>query len=474
MEAVNMSAAADWSGLPMAALDVPSLVRSGAVCTSWSDAYNTFRLPALKQAPCLLYACDEYGPNYAALYCPSTNATFRVPYPGPPHEKRSFVFSCHGWVFATDEVGDPYLLNPITGVQAALPPVKTIMVRGENFYDHEGKHVLDLESEDENGDPKTGIFWAREAEYARVAISPAAEVTACTVLIMHMTRFTLLFARPGDKRWTSLPDFETCIKDVLYNDMDGLFYVLHNKGSIHALDLNGSSPSVTKITRNVTRASVANMYLAVMPSGQLLQVWRMQNNIDVPLKNHASYKDVVRVALQDCIDLANKNDSDKLSETVTDDEQQIDVEEEELRDNEVNTTEVLVFKVDANRQKLVELRDIGEYTIFLGFNAAVCLSTKDTTLEANCIYLTDDVDSPSYHPMLRRDLGIWNIKKRSMQKLGDAWPIMHSWLDLPAPIWITPSLAWTACLAPPIAGSAATTAPHARRRSGRRRVRQRR
>ncbi|XBI58054.1 hypothetical protein VPH35_039343 [Triticum aestivum] len=278
--------------------------------------------------------------------------------------------------------------------------------------------------------------------------------------------------RPGDKRWTSLPDFETCIKDVLYNDREGLFYVLHNKGYIHALDLNGSSPSVTKFMRNVTRASVANMYLVVMPSGQLLQVCRMQNNIDVQLKNHASYKDVVRVALQDCIDLANKNDNDKLSETVTDDEQQIGIEEE-LRDNEVNTTEVLVFKVDANRQKLVELRDIGEYTIFLGFNAVVCLSTTDTTLEANCIYLTDDVDSPSYHPILRKDLGIWNIKKRSMQKLGDAWPIMHSWLDLPAPIWITPIVMGTACLAPPIVGRAATTAPHARR-CGRCRIRRRR
>ncbi|XBI94200.1 hypothetical protein VPH35_030887 [Triticum aestivum] len=399
-----------------------------ATAAHWSGLPQDLLLQM--RAPCLLYACDEYGPNDAALYCPSTNATFRVPFPGPPHEKRSFVFSCHGWVFATDEAGDPYLLNPVTGVQAALPPVKTITVRGENFYDDEGKHVLDLECDDENGDPKTGNLWARESEYARVAISPAAEVAACTVLIVHVTG-----------RWTPLPDFETYVKDVLYNDKDGLFYVLHNKGSISTLDLSGPSPSVTKMMRSVTRGSVANMYLVVTPSGQLLQVWRMLDNIDVPLKNRLSYKDIVRFALHGCIDLAYKNGSDKHTETTVNDQQPIDVEEDELPDNEVTTTEVLVFKVDTDRQKLIELRDIGDCMIFLGFNAAVCLSSKDTTLEPNCIYLTDDVDSPSYHPMLRKDLGIWNIRKRSMQSIRDAWPIMHSRLDLPASIWITPSLA---------------------------------
>ncbi|KAI5011352.1 hypothetical protein ZWY2020_013489 [Hordeum vulgare] len=268
---------------------------------------------------------------------------------------------------------DPYLLNPMTGIQGALPPVNTITVRGDNFYDDEGKHVLDLEC----------------SEYARVAIAPATEVAECTVLIVHVT------------------------------------------GSITTLNLkNASSPSATKvIMRNVTRGSVANMYLVVTPSGQLLQVWRMLDNIDVPLKNH-------------CVDLANENGSDdNFSETVTDDQRQMDVEEEEeeLRDDEVNTTKVLIFKVDTSRQKLVDILDIGDYTIFLGFNVVVCLSAKDTTLEPNCIYLTDEVCSPSYHPMLGKHVGIWNIKKRSMQKLGDVWPLMHSWLDLPAPIWITPS-----------------------------------
>jgi hypothetical protein len=131
--AQDAASAAGWSDLPedlvlivLAALDVPNLISSAADCTSWRDACNTFGLPVLKQAPCLLYACEQYGSNDAALYCPSTDATFRVPFPGPPHDKRGFVFSCNGWVFAADEVGNPYIFNPMTGVQAALPRVQTL------------------------------------------------------------------------------------------------------------------------------------------------------------------------------------------------------------------------------------------------------------------------------------------------------------------------------------------------------------
>jgi hypothetical protein len=105
--------------------------------------------------------------------------------------------------------------------------------------------------------------------------------------------------------------------------------------------------------------------------------------------------------------------------------------------DEVTTNLLLVFKVDIKRQKLVELRDLGDHALFLGDNSAVCLPTKDyPAVQPNCVYLTDHCFK--YNPMIRKDLGIWNIKKRSMQKLVDAWTKLHSWLPLPAPVWIMP------------------------------------
>ncbi|XBI74499.1 hypothetical protein VPH35_068035 [Triticum aestivum] len=455
-----------WSGLPddllftiMSSLDIPSLRRAGAVCRSWRAAHNAFCLPALERAPCLFYACEEYGPNDAALYCPATGATFRVPFPGPPHERRGFTFACHGgWLFTTDEAGDPYLLNPVTGAQATLPPVKTIY-QNDEFYDDGGKHVWSADPE--NGIMKPSISWARHLVFLRVAISTTADVTECTVLIVHNPKWRLSFARPGDDRWTLVSQDGGYIDNVLYNDKDGLFYILYANGSIGTLNLCEPSPSVTMIMRSVLPSlGYHTMYPVIGPSGELLQVWRDWSHIDTLLKYRGTYQDIVNKMHKDCVDLAHKDDDDnKLQdelETEDSDEEgelcEADANDQEidasqlLREGidlphrlveEVTTNELLVFKVDVDRQKLVELRDIGDHALFVGLNSVVCLPTKDfPAFEPNCIYLTDDCSY--YSPMLRKDHGIWDIKNRSMRKLSDAWPNLYPWLHLPAPIWITP------------------------------------
>ena len=124
------------------------------------------------------------------------------------------------------------------------------------------------------------------------------------------------------------------------------------------------------------------------------------------------------------VDFANEYDDDKFSELF----------EEYYK---FTTVKLFIFKVDIGRQKLVELRDIGDHALFLGYNNVVYVSTKDfPAFKPNHAYLTDD--RFECKPRLKEDLGIWNVKERNMQKLQDAWPCMYSWLDLPAPIWITP------------------------------------
>ncbi|EEC76805.1 hypothetical protein OsI_14925 [Oryza sativa Indica Group] len=121
-----------WSWLPedvlltvMGFMEVPDVVRSGAACSAWraaAAAFRSHRLPTPRQPPCLLYACDAYGPDAAALYSPSTAATFRVPFRIP----RAVAGAAHGWLFATDDEANPYLVNPVTGARATLPPITTL------------------------------------------------------------------------------------------------------------------------------------------------------------------------------------------------------------------------------------------------------------------------------------------------------------------------------------------------------------
>ncbi|CAM0878030.1 unnamed protein product [Alopecurus aequalis] len=433
---------ADWSSLPddllftiMAALDIHSLRRAGAVCRSWRHAHNLFQLPALEKAPCLLYACEEYGPNDVALFCPTTNATFRVPFPGPPHHKRGFTFSCPGgFVFTTDQVGNPYLINPLTGVQATLPPASTIYDNGARLSDVDGA------GECFDGIPSLSILptirWARHGGYLCVAISAAAEVTECTVLILHMACGRLSFAKPGDTQWTLLEHFIYSATNILYNDDDGLFYILFERGGVATLDLRGPSPSRTTIMpRAINTRKCRVMYLALGPSGQLLQIWRNWEHINTPHNHRRTYKDIVSGARQGHVDFVGKDDNEPTGTDLPHDNEPTGID---LLDGEVTTNEIVVFKVDTEGQKLVELRDIGDHALFLGRNSALCLPTKDFPMfEPNCAYLTDDC----FHcdPTLRKDLGVWNIKKRSMHKIGeDVWPDLLPWLHLPAPVWIMP------------------------------------
>ena len=51
---------------------------------------------------------------------------------------------------------------------------------------------------------------------------------------------------------------------------------------------------------------------------------------------------------------------------------------------------LFIFKVDIGRQKLVELRDIGDHALFLGLNTTVCVPTNDfKVFKPNCAYLTN-------------------------------------------------------------------------------------
>ncbi|KQJ87984.1 hypothetical protein BRADI_4g14714v3 [Brachypodium distachyon] len=462
----------------MSSLDVPSLVRSGAVCTTWRAAYaafRTLRLPSPAQGPCMLYAADNGSDGGAMyMYCPSTNAKFRVPF--FHSEERGgpgFVFSASGaWVFTTDEAGDPFLLNPLTGARALLPPVRTLPGL-DAFFDAQG------DSTGPGGLPVRAKDWA----FRRVAIGSDDDRTPL-VMVVHMLNEMLAFARPGDARWTPLSgvgplvgQHRRCFSDVVYHRSRGLFYALRRDGSVYNVDLHGHGggrrlPEVRKIMREVSVVSSDVKYLAVAPrdvnggGGGLLQVWRIWHHTHGPLEHRHTFQDSVRrkLVFQDRLDCSEDDaDTGNINEigdhdADTDDETPSTTStclgtaagKRKKKKLGIATSEVVVFRVDEGRQKLVKLRGIGrEHALFVGNNSGVCLPTKDfPAFEPNCAYLT--ADSNAYGATLPIDMGVWSFEKRRMRGHGAAaWPEelrrrqprAEYWPgSLPAPVWITPSL----------------------------------
>ncbi|KAF0894777.1 hypothetical protein E2562_003661 [Oryza meyeriana var. granulata] len=414
-----------WSGLQedllhtvMELMDVPDVVRSSAVCSAWRAAFVAFRrlrIPTPKQPPCLLYACDAYGPGAAALYSPSTAATFRVPFLDPPLPRRGVAGSAHGWLFTTDDEANPYLLNPLTGARAALPPITTLQrVRSREMTRAGDGGVaygvdFDLDSPRDSDSARIQYITAKRARdwmFRRVAVSGSPSSAAggeCVVLLVHMPFTELSFARPGDARWTSLtglPEFSFARTggntlwtslfslwefqrrqnwlSVVHNHTNGLFYLLRCCGSVFSLDLTGgpSSPvarTVLHSQRHYSSGPKPTEYHAVTPRGELLQVTRRWHKSTIIAPADAS------------------NDRAHLKHGVF-------------------TTGVELENICFDKRPTVSLSlpGLGDHALFLGHSSAVCLPTKDFPMfRPNCAYLTDDVDGDllqlaAYRSLLNR------------------------------------------------------------------------
>uniref|UniRef100_A0A0D9XTD3 F-box domain-containing protein n=1 Tax=Leersia perrieri TaxID=77586 RepID=A0A0D9XTD3_9ORYZ len=228
----------DWSALPedllltaMSAMQVPDLVHSGAVCRSWRSAFAAFRrlrLPSPPHPPCLLYSSSSAGD--VTLYSPATGAHFRVPLLTADAEAASGVVgSANGWVFTTDaRDANPYLLNPLTGERAALPPITTLRrVRRRRFVFNPTRGV----AYDVEFGAGVGVRAGHGADGVAMSGSPSS-AGGCVVLLLHNPHGELSFARPGgvNEQWTTINGGGggRNYLDAVHNPNDGLFYALED------------------------------------------------------------------------------------------------------------------------------------------------------------------------------------------------------------------------------------------------------
>ncbi|KAJ1267556.1 hypothetical protein BS78_07G065300 [Paspalum vaginatum] len=434
----------DWCRLPeellvavMAELEVADLVRAAAACSSWRAAFTAFRrlrVPSPKQPPCLLYS-DRDDPDVAVLRAPTPSSRsaaappIRAALPGLPLSRLTFVGSAYGWLVTADQSSNLHVVNPLNGAQVALPPLATLHnVESSTGEGGDVTYRIFTKLEDADTEPAATLAAAaaRETMYCRAILScsPSAG-SACIVLLLHWPDGELSFARLGDERWTPVsavghaPLQRSGYRDALYDSDSSLFYVMRLDSTIYTLDLNGESPSASRIfLPSVTvmydpdLGHVITMYLVRAPSGDLLQVCR-QIAIHVypifsPPRDDGDYELVRRI----------------------------------------ETCDVRVYMVDLHGQKLEQITTLGDHSLFLGYNNSMCISTKDLPmLKPNLGYLTDSCYECVYTETdSSRDMGVFRIgetpKYQGMhRKLNLQW-FPHFWecLCLPVPIWITPSV----------------------------------
>ncbi|KAF6987721.1 hypothetical protein CFC21_005338 [Triticum aestivum] len=382
----------------MRELEIPDLVRSGAVCVSWHAVYlavrrHRFPLPIPRnQLPCLLYACRDSAADGAVVRCPFTGDSVQVPLPLPPLTRHSTVGSAHGWLVTADEASNLHLLNPITGAHAALPPITTLH-HVESCTDAEGRLTYNVRAVIRSRSPLT---LARPGTACTtVSPSPAARRLEAVASCCWCTCRTASSLTPGSA--TSGGRGSPLTTTSSWASAGASWTLSTMRTKIMRRDRKGKDPS--------------SMYILQAPWGDILQIWRWRSYTD-----SSTPVELPR-------DLLGHN------------EDEID------RYIELRTTEIEVYKVDLENQALVKLTSLANHALFLDYNSTMCFATKDfPALKPNCVYITDD--SLEYVNMCNhnwREIGVWDIENKSLQTF-DSDLLTNSWMNWPSPVWITPSL----------------------------------
>ncbi|CAL5040317.1 unnamed protein product [Urochloa decumbens] len=425
-----------------AGLEVPDLIRSGSVCTSWRAAYGTLlRLGRHKQqqTPCLLYTSKSSGERAAGLYSLADKHAYELPLPlpdDPPIRSRHLIGAAHGWLVTADERPELRLLNPVTGDQIALPPVTTMEqltpIRGDDGavreYRYRSRNLDWVDDDDGEDDDRTwtwiiGPRKMRNSFFRKAFLSSDPATGNFIVVLIQGPASQLSYARGGDDRWTLVPsshywNFEDCI----FKDEE-LVYAVTKSGRVLAFDFSGASVKYSVVMEKVARDYITpwKMYVVEAPCGDLLLVLKDKHFHDLDFRSRK-----FRVEAEDV--------SEPGLYALEDDEDFSDPELDPLPARSFSYV-FQVYRVDLAAQEFVEVKSLGKDVLFLGHNQSLCLSSQEhPQLKANHVYFTDDCEHmASRHKRRSRKMGVYDLGDDSTKVIVSP----RVWSNWPAPLWIT-------------------------------------
>uniref|UniRef100_A0ACD5X5T4 Uncharacterized protein n=1 Tax=Avena sativa TaxID=4498 RepID=A0ACD5X5T4_AVESA len=382
-----------------ATLEIPDLIRAGAVCPSWHSAYTSLRslgIYKLPQTPCLLYTSEFASDNSAYIYSLGEKKSYKITLPKPAICTRYLIGSSHGWLVTVDERSEMHLVNPITCEQIALPSVITIE-QVKPIFDEYGvlqKYEFSWHTGMHDGFNSPSIFALdklREELHFKAFVFDDTSTVSYIVVLIHNPMRQLSFARVGADKWTWLPPYDIYDDCTYKND---ILYAVTGTGEIHAFDLSGPVVTMKMIMGTSEFISAGSMYIVQDPWGDLLLIRRIFEEYDLEPDHGAPVF--------------------------------------------WKTGSINMYEVDVVASKLKEINLLSDLVLFLGHNQSVCLSAKEyPALKANHVYFTDD--SFLWTTGLKnnhRDMVILNLDDNSKEELVPS----QLCSNFPAPIWITPGL----------------------------------
>lgn len=385
-------------------LTIKDVCSFASVCQSWRSAAAATKHRRYR-SPWLLFA-DKEDPNCAKFHDMNKNQIFSLPnQPSPPFANRYFIGSAKGWLITADGKSELFLLNPLTRQQIDLPPVTTM--RNYVLPRRRNGEITGYRLRVDGGRVYYPADTLRYFLFERAALFMAGDYYMVAIYIMNVPN--LAVARSGDKEWTVL-NGQDDTTDIAFHD-DGKLYVATRYfvevkcWDFHKHeDLSLAKPELVLDKRSESKSRVCVYYIVRSPVGELLLVRRERYD-------------------------------------GTDDEAVEDIPS----DLYMRTVKIKVWRIDScndggrrsdNNNKLVRLRSLGDYALFLGGHMSTCVSSKDyPELRPNCAYLSDEyLEHTNFYPRDVKDVGLFDLNDGSFQRI-----LPHdSRLRWPSPTWFTP------------------------------------
>ena len=387
-----------------ALLEIPDLLRAGAVCSTWHAAYSSLLSHGCyhrPQTPCLLYTSESDADNVACLYNLAEDRVYRLTLPELAIRSRYLIGSSNGWLVTADERSELHMVNPITGEQIALPPVTTIE-QVKPILDDAGEikeyELSHFSGEEVFRDPTIlALNELRDDLYFKAFVFPDEASSGSYIVVLIHQPYELSFARTGDSKWTLLAARDS-YEDCMY--VEGVLYAVTGACRIDAFDLTGPTNLRKVIMEETKNFILEHIYITKTSSGDLLLVWREQ-------------------------DVKGEGDVGE------------DAPEPDLSEIKMETRKITLYKVDMEAKQLVEINRLHDHVLFLGYSQTYCLGAEEyPSLKANHAYLTDSERHIAFWKRNCRDICVFNLESNSAEEIV----LPQCWCSWPAPIWITPNL----------------------------------
>lgn len=458
----------DWSQIPDDLLcaivrkfnTLEDFIRSQAVCPRWRFAlkHNPFLLCS-QQLPWLMLPYFNNNQNCRrGIFNISNNKVHHLELPEAYGSR--CCGSSHGWLAMIEDTSPSiFLLNPFTKQRIELPPMTGFPDILDFRSDQLGNEYVCLRRGQVGKLDEYSLKSLQDFYMQRVILSADPTTKDCVVMAICGEVGHLGFCRPGDKRWTLVPQPENHGYDhVIY--WRNQFYAVDSGGSVVVCDIGVSPPKETIFIQRPSPWIRGHMrYLAINPSGELLLVVRywhydVTDDHDANVNGEGNDMDYNEESYDADGDEENENvngggnDSDYNEENYYDDDDDSENETDEEYASENNyiltgyhkTSRFDIYKLDEESKNWRKVNGLGDYLLFLGNNHAICLLADDfPQCKRNCIYFTDDyLDAHLQEGVKGYDIGIFNLKDKSIEPFP-CCPDDTLLIWCP-PIWVTPSL----------------------------------